>query len=84
MTTDTGKPDLTAELDAAEAIVMGYRELLGYVVLTYGLQPGRPFAGFLLATQGEADRMAATAKTGPGEYHVVAEVFEAEGAPHDH
>lgn len=54
------------------------RKSLGYVVLTYGLKPGRPFAGFLLPGRGEADRMAETAKTGPGERHVVAEVFELE------
>lgn len=76
------EPDLTAELDAAEEIVTGRRELLGYVVITYGLQPGRPFAGFLLATRGEAGRMAATAKTGPGERHVVAEVFAVEDEEH--
>ncbi len=57
---------------------MGKR--LGYVVLTYGLKPRRPFAGFLLESRDEADQMAESAKTGPGERHVVAEVFEVEGA----
>ena len=56
---------------------------LGYVVLTYGLPPGqRPFAGFLLASRDDADRMAESAKTGPGERHVVAEVFEVEEDGH--
>lgn len=58
------------------------RKSLGYVVLTYGLKPERPFAGFLLVTRGEAVRMAESAKTGPGERHVVAEVFEMEGGEH--
>jgi hypothetical protein len=59
------------------------RNSLGFVVLTYGLRPGRPFAGFLLADRDEAARMAETTKTGPGERHVVAEVFEmGEGAEH--
>lgn len=53
---------------------MGKR--LGYVVLTYGLKPERPFAGFLLSSLEDAASMAETAKTGPGERHVVAEVFE--------
>ncbi len=51
-------------------------ERLGYVVLTYGLKPRRPFAGFLLDSRDEAEEMAESAKTGPGERHVVAEVFE--------
>jgi hypothetical protein len=48
---------------------------LGFIVLTYGLKPGRPFAGFLLASYDEAAQMAETAKTGPGERHVIAEVI---------
>jgi len=56
---------------------------LGYVVLTYGLPPSqRPFAGFLLANRDDADQMAENAKTGPGERHVVAEVFEVEEGEH--
>ena len=50
-------------------------ERLGWIVLTYGLKAARPFAGFLLPSRDEADRMAEHAKTGPGERHVVAEVF---------
>ena len=58
-------------------------ERLGYVVLTYGLPPGqRPFAGFLLASREDADQMAENAKTGPGERHIVAEVFELEDGKH--
>jgi hypothetical protein len=54
-------------------------ERLGYVVLTYGLKTQRPFAGFLIATRAEAARLAESAKTGPGERHIVAEVFEDDG-----
>ena len=39
-------------------------------------------AGFLLGSRSEADEMAATAKTGPGERHVVAEVFAVEDEEH--
>lgn len=73
------EPDLTAELDAAEDIVMGRRELLGYAVVTYDPHAKRPFIGFLLAGREEAAARQAQMSTGPGERHVVAEVFALEG-----
>jgi hypothetical protein len=72
------EPDLTSELDAAEDIVMGRRELLGYAVVTYDPHARRPFIGFLLPSQEEAGSQQAQMSTGSGERHVVAEVFAVE------
>lgn len=72
------EPDLTAEMDASEEIVMGHRELLGYAVVTYDPHAKRPFIGFLLPSREEAAGRQAQMSTGPGERHVVAEVFALE------
>ena len=72
------EPDLTAGLDAAEEIVIGRRELLGYAVVTYDPHARRPFIGFLLPSREEAAAHQVQMSAGPGERHVIAEVSAVE------